>query len=350
MDLNNKTMIEEKLEIVLITYNRYKDLDNTLKQFLESPFSKCMITVLDNCSDDKTPEICAKYKNLFPNMKIVRHLKNIGGNTNILRAVETSSSLYTWVICDDDSYDFSDCLDIIEAINSEKFDLISPGSPGEQEWERGLLTSVKKLVEKGSYYFVARSFVPGIIFKTELFDSISLMEGYTNIHNLLPHFPFAIKSLEDDFSIYLSKKNIIEAGNHNITSFSGIYFIAGWINSCSLIKDKKIFKNTVYTPMSGSKLLRRIFISITFEKISGDVELSKNILTLIFAIMSSFGLRIDVLIVLVILPISIMPRFVFKLFLKTYIYLKYSVKGEKMPSEWNYLLSEYKTVDPLRKF
>ena len=86
------------------------------------------------------------------------------------------------------------------------------------------------------------------------------------------------------------------------------------------------------------------------DPVKRTLNTSKNILTLIFAIMSSFGLRIDVLIVLVILPISIMPRFVFKLFLKTYIYLKYSVKGEKMPSEWNYLLSEYKTVDPLRKF
>ena len=45
-------MIEEKLEIVLITYNRYKDLENTLKQFLNGPFSECMFTILDNCSND----------------------------------------------------------------------------------------------------------------------------------------------------------------------------------------------------------------------------------------------------------------------------------------------------------
>ena len=121
-------MIEEKLEIVLITYNRYKDLNNTLKQFYDGPFSDCKFTILDNCSDDKTKEICEKYQNLFPNINIIRHLKNIGGNANILRAVETSTSLYTWVICDDDSYDFSECQDIINAINSGKYDLISPGS------------------------------------------------------------------------------------------------------------------------------------------------------------------------------------------------------------------------------
>ena len=55
-------MIEEKMEIILITYNRSKYLDNTLNQFLNSPFKNCKFTVLDNCSPDNTPEICAKYE------------------------------------------------------------------------------------------------------------------------------------------------------------------------------------------------------------------------------------------------------------------------------------------------
>ena len=58
-------MIEEKMEIILITYNRSKYLDNTLNQFLNSPFKNCKFTVLDNCSPDNTPEICAKYENYF---------------------------------------------------------------------------------------------------------------------------------------------------------------------------------------------------------------------------------------------------------------------------------------------
>ena len=124
-------MIEEKLEILLITYNRYKDLEKTLKQFYDGPFSECKFTILDNYSDDNTPDVCTKYQKLFPNLIITRHEKNIGGNANILRAVETSNSLYTWVICDDDNYDFSDCSDIINAIDSEKYDLISPGSHGD---------------------------------------------------------------------------------------------------------------------------------------------------------------------------------------------------------------------------
>jgi glycosyltransferase involved in cell wall biosynthesis len=348
--LKYETMIEEKLEIVLITYNRYKDLENTLKQFLDGPFSECRFTILDNCSDDKTPEVCSKYEKLFTNMIIKRHKKNIGGNANILRGVETSNSLYSWVICDDDDYDFSDCSDVIQAIDSEEYYLISPGSPGEEEWERGLSTTVKKLIEKGSHYFVARSFVPGIIFKTESFDSICLVEGYANAHNLFPLFPFTNKSLENDYSIYTSKKRIITAGTHNNASYSGIYFITGWINSCSMIKDKDVRKKTIYTPRGGRSLLLRIFIAIALEKISRKEDVSKNSLSLIFSIMSTFGWSIDVLMVFLILPVAVIPRFLYNLFFKFYIYLNYGVKGKSMPSEWNYLFSDNENTDPLRKF
>ena len=202
-------MIEEKLEIVLITYNRADYLDHTLKEVLKSPFADCKITILDNSSIDNTSAVCAKYQKLYSNMKVVRHKRNIGGNPNILRAVETSSSTYTWILCDDDNYDFSDCVDVIEAIDSEKFDLISIGAPGQQDWERGLEITSQELVERGSKYFHIFTFVPGFIYKTELYDSMCVHEGYFNIHNIYPHFPFINKSFEENFQVYVSKKEII---------------------------------------------------------------------------------------------------------------------------------------------
>lgn len=344
-------MIEEKLEIVLITYNRYRDLDKTLKQFLDGPFSECKITILDNCSTDKTPNVCTKYSELFTNINTIRHVRNIGGNPNILRAVETSNSLYTWIICDDDMYDFSDCEDVIYAIDSEKFDLISPGSPGEHDWERGLSTNVKNLIERGSYYFVARSFVPGIIFKTILFDSKCVLEGYANAHNLFPHFPFANKSLDENFSIYISKKNMINVGTHNILPYSSVYFIAGWINSCSIIKDEEIRTSTIYTPRCGRSLLMRILISITNEKMTRNPEASKNYLYLIFAIINTFGFSKELYLACLICTVSIMPRFMFQLFLKIYIYLKFNIKGKDMPADWDYLFFDNREeIDPLKKF
>ena len=41
-------MLEDLLELVLITYNRSEYLDNTLKQFADSPFKNCKMTIIDN--------------------------------------------------------------------------------------------------------------------------------------------------------------------------------------------------------------------------------------------------------------------------------------------------------------
>ena len=233
------------------------------------------------------------------------------------------------------------------------------------------------MIEKGSFYFVARSFVPGTIFKTELFDSICVLEGYANIHNFFPYFPFANKSLENNFSIYISQKNIIDsAGTRKYDLFSnGIYLLSAWINTCSIIKDKNIrknavyslviwinslllrdkniLKNTVYTPWAfgGTRsLIIRSFAAITWDKMMKEKEFSKNILYLIYSILSTFGFDKEIFLILLILPISIMPRLLFKLFLKLYMYLNYDLKGKNIPSQWNILFSDKKIIDPLRKF
>ena len=84
-------MLKDTLEIILITYNRKPFLQNTFKQLLAetSPVKDLDITVLDNCSTDGTSdylkELCSKH----PNIKHVRHNRNIGGNANIARAIET---------------------------------------------------------------------------------------------------------------------------------------------------------------------------------------------------------------------------------------------------------------------
>jgi glycosyltransferase involved in cell wall biosynthesis len=260
-------MIEKKLEIVLITYNRYQDLDNTLNEVLKSPFSSCKITVLDNCSDDKTSEVCKKYQKMYPSFNVIVHPKNIGANPNILRAVETSKSLYTWILCDDDHYDFIDCKDVLDAIESEKYDIISLGAPGQQDWEKGLITTSKELFENGSKYFNILSFIPSFIFKTELFDSESMVKGYYNVHNMYPHFPFINKSFDENFSIFTSKKDVIIRGIENTGGMTLIIWIKCWFGSCRLVKEKKIRRKIIYeSPSDDDGFITRMIYAITMEK------------------------------------------------------------------------------------
>lgn len=322
-------MIENKLEILIITYNRSRDLENTFKYLLDSPFLRCKLTVLDNCSTDATPQICSKYQKLFPNMTILRHKRNIGGNPNILRAVETSTSKYTWILCDDDSYDFTDCSDVIAAIESDNFDIIMVSKHFMYGWEKGLVTTAKELIDKGTDYYHTLSFVPATIFKTEHYDSKSIYEGYYNVPNLYPHFPFINKSVEDDFSIYVSKKEIVKPGTHNQAVFSQLSWLISWMKSCFIIKDKKIRKDAIYFFNSFSRGLGTLFWAITIEKLRKN-PVKNNTFILITEFILNYGFSKEQIFLLFIIPMALIPSFIFKYIVKMKIFLEEKILNKEV--------------------
>ena len=135
-------------------------------------------------------------------------------------------------------------------------------------------------------------------------------------------------------------------GTQNAASFPMVYFFAAWINSCSLIKDKNMRKNAVYSlKWNSESFLILIFYFIARDKMMREKEFSKNILYLIYSILSTFGFSKDVFLIFLILLVSVMPRF----FFKSYLYLNYDIKGKSLPSGWNILYSDKKSIDPLRK-
>jgi GT2 family glycosyltransferase len=54
--------IKEKLQIILITYNRQRHLRNTLEALfsMESPVRDLSFTIFDNASDDGTNILCTE--------------------------------------------------------------------------------------------------------------------------------------------------------------------------------------------------------------------------------------------------------------------------------------------------
>ena len=326
-------MIKKKLEILLITYNRSKDLENTFKQLIMSPFAECALTVLDNCSEDDTPHVCDKYQKLFSNMKVIRHDKNIGASANYLRAVELSKSLYTWILCDDDHYNFSNCLDVISTINSEKFDFISVGDPGYCNWKRGIKTTSKELIHDNANYFQNLCFVPSLIFKTNLYDSYCIHKGYLNTHNFYPHFVFINKSVENNFSVYVSKKPLIIRGEHNSTGSFGLKWYNGWINSCALIKNRKLRHSTVYDMAIDSSFLKVIITIIAMEKIRNDKDLSKNGLSLVSGLFLAFKGNKGIFSLLVIILSLLTPSIIYKAVIKSILLIKYGKKNYREKKE-----------------
>lgn len=228
------------LEVLIITYDRCDFLKGTLRALSNSPFSDCLVSVLDNCSPDATQEVVAEFSTAFPRLNYVRNRINIGGNPNYLKAIEKSAAEYTWILCDDDFLDFSDCDDVVEAIVSQRYDLIEVGANEEGKWPRGKTTTVKGLVDAGVDYHNGFSFFPAYIFRTALFDSECFCWGYKNIDNLYPQFAFLNKSLEENFSIYLCRHRIVIRNKVCDNSFLPLRGYASWIACCRSIPERKI--------------------------------------------------------------------------------------------------------------
>ena len=301
-------MINENLEINVITYNRAAALERTFQQLLDGPFADCKITVLDNCSTDHTPEVCAKYQKLLPDFHIIRHEKNIGLSANYLRAVEISRSLYTWILCDDDSYDWSQCEDVLAVLKEGEVDWICVGAPGQQEWERGLRTTTKSLWKRGCRFFYVHTFFPSIIFKTERFDAECLTLGYFNAVNAYPNHRFVSKALEQNFSEYVSQHTIVTR-DPDITVHLGLHWLTIAFNSSATIPDPRVRRLALYEATATRwQWLKMIGENLFLAKLStreNSAKVPRQFLQLFLACVGEQRLRLLLLSPLVIVPSSI---------------------------------------------
>ena len=82
--------IKDKLQIILITYNRAGHVENTFKQILDekSPVKDYNILVLDNNSTDTTRNVVEEWQKKYPNLKYQKNKYNIGISGNIAKAME----------------------------------------------------------------------------------------------------------------------------------------------------------------------------------------------------------------------------------------------------------------------
>lgn len=247
--------LRDQLELAIITYNRSGPLEHTLGQLHDSPFAECRITVLDNCSTDGTPAVCERWSERFGDFHVVRHRYNIGLSPNYLRAVELTQATYTWVLSDDETYDFSDCKDLVACLREGEVDLLMIGSPHQFDWERGLRTTVPDLIARGGQYHAAFTFVAGSLFRTSLFGSSAMARGYRNSENLYPHFPFVHDQVARGSSVYIARRAIVERTRRPIheTVRDLMSWIVKWARSCEIIGDPQLRKAVIYQAMGGDQ-------------------------------------------------------------------------------------------------
>lgn len=267
-----KKRLAERIELFIFTYNRAPFLENTLKQLAEGPFGLCKITVVDNASTDGTTEVCQRMAKVIPQFRHVRHRANLGCSANYLRAVELAGSLYTWVLCDDDSFDFSKAGDVVEKVLEGKLDMISVGVHG-HNLIGGTLTTSRQLALTQEY-FLWHSFIACLIFKTEHFDSYNLTEGYHNADTLLPHFMFNANMAIKDVGIYISKEKVITKGNN--FGYAPLQFMVGWLKGCNKIPDKVLRKKCMHEVLGGKNFWQNTIFAILIETTFRKREVRKE--------------------------------------------------------------------------
>lgn len=293
-------MIEKVLEIFLVTYNRSACLERTLRQFKDCPLARCRFTVLDNCSTDDTPTVAASFQDLFPNYRIIRHNRNIGGDYNFLRAIELSTSLYTWILCDDDGFNFEKVAEVIAAVESCLYDLVyvASRSEGQLSWQRSGKTSVGQLVRDGARFHRAAAFWPALIFKTERFDK----SCFINAPYLFPSLKFINKSIADDFSIFVCTSDLVIRSDGNPGEIPPLELYKEWVTNATCIADVKL-RRYVIEQWTDRGFFKTLFFWIALDRADRREGYWKRLVDITFCLVPIQRLKFMCLLPVMLVPI-----------------------------------------------
>ena len=231
----------DTLEILIITYNHKPHLQETLMQLLaeNSPVKDIQITVLDNCSTDGTSELIDSYCVQFPNVKHIRHTKNIGGNGNIARAFELAKKPYFWILADNDRYDFTHFDEVVNAIQTNKSIIVV--NTEETNGEKDILKILRHL-----------TFLPACIYKQDLVDEFTLRNVYDSIPTWFPHLSVICAAINQGKEFFICPHNQIIQDNKNTDGYASLrvnrrlipaqqyaFFDVGYLNALEMISDRK---------------------------------------------------------------------------------------------------------------
>ncbi|MHA1819923.1 MAG: glycosyltransferase [Promethearchaeota archaeon] len=88
--------------IFIPVYNGEKYIEETLKSILNQTYENIKVTVLDDCSTDKTPNIVKAFAKKDPRVIYIRNEKNLGLAGNFLNGMKHHTIGYFYIISQDD--------------------------------------------------------------------------------------------------------------------------------------------------------------------------------------------------------------------------------------------------------
>lgn len=241
--------VKDKLQIMIVTFNRDLYLKRTLEQLVNSPISDCEITIFDNKSSDRTKDVFLEFSSKFENLKYVKNHFNVGANANIVKAMESSTKEYYWILGDDDFYDFKDWQKVEDAINR-----------GEK-----VISIFKPEVYKSDLPALIQcsTFVAANIVSSSLLNNTVITNAHYTTHTLFPHLAPIISHINHGGNIFASNSRIVyddfeQRGESSYLRgyasddifYANMSWITGFALVVSNLKDKNLRADTLKFAMN----------------------------------------------------------------------------------------------------
>ncbi|UPZ16065.1 glycosyltransferase family 2 protein [Flavobacterium humidisoli] len=113
---------ENKVSVVLCTYNGSAFLEKQLNSILEQTYDINEIIIVDDCSSDNTKEILKMFQDKNRNIKLFFNDVNLGSNKSFKLAISLATNNYI-ALCDQDDIWFRNKIEIqMNAINLKSHD------------------------------------------------------------------------------------------------------------------------------------------------------------------------------------------------------------------------------------
>lgn len=100
--VQSELVSEEKISILIPTYNREKYIEETIFSALNQTYKNIEVIIVDNCSTDGTYEICQKIASKDARLLLFKNSENIGPVKNWIECLKKSSGKYVKILWSDD--------------------------------------------------------------------------------------------------------------------------------------------------------------------------------------------------------------------------------------------------------
>ena len=260
------TLLSEMIDLVVITYNHQDFIDDCLSSIERQTLRPSSITIIDDCSKDRTMEKITDFANRTANVNVIKHKKRMGITKTANHALRTGKNEYIKILCGDDY--LSDCALEVLAV-ALKNAPTATFAYSNMAWFYKLPLGFKVSIKHYTFYARPTSSIQSLIDDNTL-PAPTLMIRRSNIKNIW--FPEEFSTMSDLIFILMC----LEVGPAIYVDNVTINYRRHGFNSSSIFtyKDDRILLSSL---LKQGKYLKRHYNSAELENL---IKYS-NLLTLI---------------------------------------------------------------------